>query len=444
MVKNKFILIPLFFLGIDSAYCQLREKNNFWDSQNLNKPQPYSQIISQKYYGPEPKLRKEKDVSAILIHSTKGLSLKEFLDLSWKNQWNLHFLIDKKGNLYGDPYAPIHIYPTSPGIDAVAIHIALEGKPEESKKNEKQWKSLLELVQKLSNEFNIPKTNYDVSSKKGIFTHNQVKKKFGRFIDLIESGEETLLASLLSSIQGKYYEEKDWKDRFGSGWVLRKENLKAIQSKFKPNRGRGITPTPKAELNSIEKTNKGLIIESRRLQYEYRGKIQPSCVVLHYTAISSYDISIQTLEKRNLTATIMVDKDGKAYQLLDSLNDKAAAAYGTNDNCIQIEIVGKNTAELLQNTVQMETVVKLVQELSKKFKFPLDNYKIESHKGVFSHTQAKKRFGGSAFLVGNDFDPGEEYMEFVLKNAGGKYYPEKQWFNRQSFDWIILDKEFQP
>ena len=52
----------------------------------------------------------------------------------------------------------------------------------------------------------------------------------------------------------------------------------------------------------------------------------------------------------------MVDKDAKAYQLLDSLDDMAQAATGTNQNCIQIEIVGKNMDELLSNDKQTQKV----------------------------------------------------------------------------------------
>lgn len=86
----------------------------------------------------------------------------------------------------------------------------------------------------------------------------------------------------------------------------------------------------------------------------------------------------------------MVDNNGKAYQLVDVLEDRAAAATGTNDNCIQIEIVAKDTEELLKQPDQIQTVKELVTELTSKYKIPLSNEKVEDLVGVFSHTQAKK------------------------------------------------------
>ncbi len=444
LMLRKFL--SLFFLfSFHFVLCQVKDRSsNLWNKNKLEQPLPYAELKIEKYTGPEPKLRNEKEVSALLIHITKGISARDFLELSWKNGWNVHFLIDKNGNLYGDPYAPIHIYPTAPGVDRSAIHIVLEGTAIEAIENSSQWKRLRDFTKILAKEFKIPRNNHDISSRRGIFTHNQSKKRFGGFIELNEYGEERVLEKLLKDLDGKYYSESQWKGRYNPEWVFRKENREAIRAKFKPNRGRGITPTPVAILKNLEKTEDGKILEARRLQYEYRGPIAPSCVVLHYTAISSFEISVKTLEDRNLTATIMVDTDGKAYQLLDSLEDKASAAYGTNDHCIQIEIVGKNTQELLQNKTQTQKVVEIVKELSKKYNFPLNNHKIESHRGVFSHTQAKKKFGGSSYLIGNDFDPGEEYMALVLNLAKGKYFPEKEWFERQSENWVILDREFQP
>lgn len=68
----------------------------------------------------------------------------------------------------------------------------------------------------------------------------------------------------------------------------------------------------------------------------------------------------------------------------------AAAAAGTNSNCFQVEIVGKDTEMLLANKEQTKAVVRLVKELSEKYKIPLNNERIESLRGVYSHTQAKK------------------------------------------------------
>jgi N-acetylmuramoyl-L-alanine amidase len=150
------------------------------------------------------------------------------------------------------------------------------------------------------------------------------------------------------------------------------------------------------------------------------------------------------LEARALNATFLVDKDGKAYQILDSLYELPSTAYGTNEKCVQMEIVGKDTEDLISNEVQIAKVLELTKELSIKFNFPLSNQRIESFHGVYSHTQAKKKFGGSIYLTGKDFDPGEAYMELILTKAGGTYFPEKDWYDRQGNNWVILDRKFQP
>lgn len=166
--------------------------------------------------------------------------------------------------------------------------------------------------------------------------------------------------------------------------------------------------------------------------------------MLHYTAIPDYQKTLEVLEKRNLSATFLADKDGKVYQLLDSILDVAAAAAGTNSNCFQVEIVGKDTEMLLANREQTKAVVRLVKELSEKYKIPLTNERVESLRGVYSHTQAKKKWGGSIYLDGKDYDPGEPYMKEILDQVGGTFYPEENWFERRSDDWILLFTLFQP
>ena len=64
----------------------------------------------------------------------------------------------------------------------------------------------------------------------------------------------------------KYFPEAEWKDRY-EGWVLRKEKPSKEIAKQRPFvKGRGLTPTPKAVLKAVEKTDKGLVIEDYRLQ----------------------------------------------------------------------------------------------------------------------------------------------------------------------------------
>nr|WP_244310129.1 peptidoglycan recognition family protein [Leptospira mtsangambouensis] len=390
------------------------------------------------------KVRDPKSITAIVLHNSGKRKLPELLRLSVENQFMFHIYVDSDGNIYGDPNFLNHEWSAAPGIDLESIHLVYEGTQETLYNNRKQRGVLNQIISYLTDELNIPKSNYDVISKKGVFTHNQTKRRFGGFVDFSPCGSELALKQILSEIDGEFFEEDDWKDRFVTGWVLKKENKEILKETFKPTNGRGITKAEKINIASLEKDEKGFPPEDYRVKYIFRGKIKPSCVVLHYTAISEYFKSLRTLEARNLTASIMVDNNGKAYQLVDVLEDRAAAATGTNDNCIQIEIVAKDTDELFKQPDQIKTVKDLVIQLTTKYKIPLSNEKLEDLTGVFSHTQAKKKWGGSIFLNAKDFDPGEEYMEMILNSVGGKYYSEPEWKNRKSIDWAILFRNFQP
>ncbi|EJP15369.1 N-acetylmuramoyl-L-alanine amidase [Leptospira interrogans] len=386
-------------------------------------------------------------VKSILLHHTYGLKAGEYLDKSKSSGWMVHFIVLENGSVYGVEEPSKILYKAAPGMDETTIHVSWEGNNDSILKNEVQLKSLVNLIETLSKKHSIPLNNYDITSKKGIFTHTQSKKKFGRFLDTGECGSEKVLSSVLLKLQGKFFSETEWKDRFDSGWVIRKEKFtdpsgKKIVPTY--NRGRGTTSAPIIELNSVEKTSDGKAPEEKRLRYNQRGYISPDCIVLHFTAIPDYQKTLEVLEKRNLSATFLADQDGKVYQLLDSILDAAAAAAGTNSNCFQVEIVGKDTEMLLANQEQTKAVVRLVKELSEKYKIPLNNERIESLRGVYSHTQAKKKWGGSIYLDGKDFDPGEPYMKEVLEQAGGTYYPEENWFDRQSENWILLFTDFQP
>lgn len=444
LLNRKTLLMSYLFIHFVTSCRFITPRYDIWLDSELSPPLPYEAIISESYYGPKPEGRWNRNVTAIVLHTTKGLTAQKFLEESWKSQWNVHLIIDQDGKVYGEEYPASILYPTSPGLDEVAIHIVLEGDTKKILKNKDQIFKTKMILQSLTEKLGIVLNNFDVASREGIFTHLQVKKRFGGFIDIKDHGESELLEMFLQDLGGKYYPENEWKDRFEKEWVLRKENISAIKKSFQPDRGRSITGTPLIELKSLEQTEENLAIESRRIQYTHKGKISPSCLVLHYTAIPNYEKTISVLEARALNATFLVDKDGKAYQLLDTLYELPSTAYGTNQKCVQMEIVGKDTNDLLSNPIQIGKVVELTKELSEKFNFPISNERIESFSGVYSHTQAKKKFGGSIYLTGKDFDPGEEYMELILNKANGKYFAEKDWYDRQGNNWVILDRNFQP
>lgn len=401
------------------------------------------------------KQRNKNDVTAIVLHESGKYSKRRYVRKCLQENWLVHFIVDKQGNIYGTSLPFEKIFRASPALDDVAIHVTVEGKAKDALQNKKQMSSLLALLNKLVQSANIPPNNYDVVAKKGIFTYRQTMKKYGPFSSKTNDDIEKFLQKLLTNMknfnaQAKYFKEYEWKDRYESDWILRKENFspnyqnrneKKIR---KLDRGRGFTPAPPAELAIAQKDTQGKLPQEKRLAYSYRGDIRPTCVVLHYTAIDDFQTTLKVLQKRRLSSQVVVDKDGKVYQVMDSLRHKAAAASGTNSRCVQVEIVGKGTKALLKNHKQTKAVVSLVQELAQKYNFPLHNHHLESFSGVFSHTQAKKRWGRSVYLSGDDYDPGEPYMKRVLRKAGGKYYSEEKWYGRKNDNWAILYGDFLP
>ncbi|EMG11153.1 N-acetylmuramoyl-L-alanine amidase [Leptospira interrogans serovar Grippotyphosa str. LT2186] len=230
-------------------------------------------------------------VKSILLHHTYGLKAGEYLDKSKSSGWMVHFIVLENGSVYGVEEPSKILYKAAPGMDETTIHVSWEGNNDSILKNEVQLKSLVNLIETLSKKHSIPLNNYDITSKKGIFTHTQSKKKFGRFLDTGECGSEKVLSSVLLKLQGKFFSETEWKDRFDSGWVIRKEKFtdpsgKKIVPTY--NRGRGTTSAPIIELNSVEKTSDGKALEEKRLRYNHRGSISPDCIVLHFTAIPDY------------------------------------------------------------------------------------------------------------------------------------------------------------
>jgi N-acetylmuramoyl-L-alanine amidase len=384
-------------------------------------------------------------VSNIMLHSTNHYSKKKYLELSLKEGMLVQLLIDKQGTVYGFPNPEDFITIAAPLLDEVTIHLALEGYPGQIAKNRKQFSRVVEIIAGLAKKFQIPLTNWDITSKKGIFTHTQAKYKFGGFIRLYpEDGGEKLISMILKKLKGKYYPEEKWKDRYKGNWVYRKESNELYKERGQLSKGRGLTPLPKAELKCVEQSTDGFLPEKFRVKYVGRGKIKPSCIVMHFSGSRSFYNTRNDLENRKLISTFIGDTSGKIYQIMDSLDDRPAAANGTNKNCLQIEIVGIGESDLLKNQRQMRGVAGLLKEVSAKFNFPLNNLDIASFKGVFSHGQAKKKWGQSVWIGGGDFDPGENYMKKIIELAGGKYFPESKWQERTSLEWKILYRKFQP
>jgi len=397
---------------------------------------------------------------SIVLHSSNTKTFTRAMKLMEMFGFAVHLMIDVDGRVYQLMDALDDRGWAARGIDDRAIHVEVIGKssndsfannsksPKCIMENTIQLEAVLKTVEWLAMTYDIPKNNYDVE-KNGIFPHYQLKKRFGGIVedDALDPGPQ-YTKMIIEGIDGKYYPESKWKDRYTTKYKFhpigksikvvhtdddssvdtdddKKEKLKKVGPSRK---GSGLTDAPKPDLDLFEVDDDGNISSDGRLRYKNRGRMKVTGVVLHFTATKSLDFTIRVLNQRNLCSNILVDTDGKAYQSMDSLEDIAAAAIGTNENCIQIEIIGMDENDLLGNKKQKEIVIKLVEAICKKYKIQKNNYDIESNEGIFSHGQAKKKWGRSAWLYGSTFDPGERYMKEVIEAVEGEYYYDMEPF----------------
>ena len=383
---------------------------------------------------------------AIVLHSTSGLLFARAIDEMKKRGWSLHVLIDADGKAHR--LVPLDRQARAArAMDDIALHIGVAGGVgSELLLNRPQFEAAADLVGLLAKHFRIFKSNSNVIERAGIFSHSQVKYRFGGLKrgeaeGRWEPGEE-FVEEVLKRIGGTWFPEEKWHARMADGWCVLPRTARASATASK---GRDLTPRAKVELASCESED-GLQPASFRMKYVNRGKMaEIRGIVLHFTYTETLSDAVEKgWERDGFGPHLVVDTDGKAYQLVDALDEQVAAAAGTNETCLQVEIVGLGQAPLLANAAQLAKVVEVVKELAQKFRVPLTNEEIDERRGVFSHGQAKKRWGRSRTMTGKDFDPGEEYMKKVLEGAGGTYVPEAKWKGRTDGEWAVEYEDWIP
>lgn len=153
--------------------------------------------------------------------------------------------------------------------------------------------------------------------------------------------------------------------------------------------------------------------------------IEPKMIVLHWTAIPTFQESfdtfytsklparpdIATASNLNVSSQFMVDVDGTIYRLMPELT-MARHVIGLNHTAIGIENVG-GTKEVPLTEAQIQSNIWLVNYLSKK-------YPIEY---LIGHYQYKDFEGHDLWLEKDDgyrtekTDPGEDFMRAVRKKT---------------------------
>jgi len=457
-VLISFILLLLFLGGNFYSFTEndLRISNIFDRGRGItDPPKPFSKKlietqkgkIIEKYRLRYKNIGKIKPQS-IIIHISKTSTLEEAILKMEAINFSVQIAVNTNGKAYQLMDSIVDKARATKDMDDYTIHILVIGLDEESAiNNEKQKKKVVRIVKELCKMYKIPSTNQDIESKKGVFAHYQAKFKYGGFNELddgLKREGAKYVRDIIWAVRGNktgYFPESNWKNRTGDDWVVSYSKPSSTASKKKPTNGRGLTETPKAELKNVEQDKKGYIIEDKRIKYVYRGDIEITGVVLHFTFSTNLKSTLEWFDKVVSNSHIIVDKDGKAYQILDKLTHRAAAAYGTNQNCIQIEIIGMSENNLIENEEQKKKVIALVDEITTKYNIPRNNYNIDSGKGIFSHGQAKKRWGRSQWLYGTDFDPGEIYTKQIIESVGGTYYYDAIEYKEPNIPKILM-KEF--
>ncbi|HEY3226104.1 MAG TPA: N-acetylmuramoyl-L-alanine amidase [Planctomycetota bacterium] len=380
--------------------------------------------------------------TAIVIHSTSGLDRIAASEAMKRTDGRIHVLIDADGTVQRLLSTDLKGR-AARGMDDAALHVSVVGGiGTELLADPRLLESAARVVGELADRFEIPRSNADVISRRGVFSHMQAKFRFGGLRrnesrDAMEPGE-AFVAAVLRRIGGEFREEKDWVGRGAEGWMCVWEGGD-LGLRGELTKGRGLTTPPAPPRAPLE------MMESRRMRYVDRGTMgEIRGIVLHFTATRTFEQAVEAFERRRLGPSIIVDTDGRAWQVVDRLEDRVAAAGGTNDHCVQIEIVGENEAALLDNAVQLRKVVEVVSALCAARSIVRTNRDIESLRGVFSHGQAKKRWGRSAWMWGGDFDPGERFMKRVIEEAGGTYAEEKDWAGRRSGTWVVEFEDWLP
>lgn len=164
-----------------------------------------------------------------------------------------------------------------------------------------------------------------------------------------------------------------------------------------------------------------------------KGKMTVSGVVLHWTAGDSVESAINAMTSRHSFVHLIIDKDGKVYQLLPLDVQVGSGSGDGNTFAIGIEIVSTasnsidaNEQALLNNTTQYNAVIKTVKYLIDTYKIPNvkgNTQNLKDKRGIFGHLQTQGPWskGFVKGCKGRKSDPGKTYLNKVwneLKSEG--------------------------
>ncbi len=158
---------------------------------------------------------------------------------------------------------------------------------------------------------------------------------------------------------------------------------------------------------------------SQRHYGEATWELDPTCIVLHYTAMPKFPWNLVREpsfkgETPGLACHYVIDGE-KIWEILPP-NVRSRGAYGINHRAINIEMMALDEHDLAAKQKTLETCRKLVKQLMKDFNISKDH--IYSHEQVA--TMNRKVVPEALDLVNgapyHKIDPGEANMQTILKD----------------------------
>ena len=165
---------------------------------------------------------------------------------------------------------------------------------------------------------------------------------------------------------------------------------------------------------------------------------RPTAIVIHSTSGLDRDAAIAAMKRIGAGVHVLIDANGSVHRLLP--NDRMGhAARGMDDVALHVSVVGGLGAELLANPRILEAAANVVGGFADRLAIPKSNADVISRRGIFSHQQAKYRFGGLKRGEERDrMEPGEDFMKALLGRIGGEFREEKDWVGRGAERWVCV------
>lgn len=158
---------------------------------------------------------------------------------------------------------------------------------------------------------------------------------------------------------------------------------------------------------------------SERHYGESTWQLDPTCIVLHYTAMPNFPWNLVREnsfkgETPGLACHYVVDGE-RIWEILPP-TVRSRGAYGINHRAINIEMMALDEHDLAAKTKTLETCRKLVQQLMRDFR--IDKSRVYSHEQVAS--MSRKVVPEVLDLVNgapyHKIDPGEQNMKTILQD----------------------------